>query len=106
VWIADAKTDQTPQKRIDEALEWIAQGKGRFWKYEKKCVGADADQRLSHGKRAERGVRLECRRVPTGSPHTRRMAQIGIGANSLFAAKVVFAQEDKPQGHSAQEQMA
>ncbi|MFG6487540.1 YdeI family protein [Roseateles sp. BYS78W] len=36
VWIADAKTEQTRQKRIDEALEWIAQGKGRFWKYEKK----------------------------------------------------------------------
>jgi uncharacterized protein YdeI (YjbR/CyaY-like superfamily) len=36
VWIADAKTDQTRQKRIDEALEWIAEGKGRFWKYEKK----------------------------------------------------------------------
>ena len=36
VWIADAKTDQTRQKRIDESLEWIAQGKGRFWKYKKK----------------------------------------------------------------------
>lgn len=36
VWIADAKTDPTRQKRIDESLEWIAQGKGRFWKYEKK----------------------------------------------------------------------
>ncbi len=36
VWIADAKTDQTRQKRINESLEWIAQGKGRFWKYEKK----------------------------------------------------------------------
>ena len=36
VWIADAKTDKTRQKRIDESLEWIAQGKGRFWKYEKK----------------------------------------------------------------------
>jgi len=35
-WIADAKTGQTRQKRIDEALEWIAQGKSRFWKYEKK----------------------------------------------------------------------
>jgi uncharacterized protein YdeI (YjbR/CyaY-like superfamily) len=36
IWIADAKTEQTRQKRIDESLEWIAQGKGRFWKYEKK----------------------------------------------------------------------
>jgi uncharacterized protein YdeI (YjbR/CyaY-like superfamily) len=30
VWIADAKTDQTRQKRIDESLEWIAEGKGRL----------------------------------------------------------------------------
>ena len=36
VWIAAAKTNQTRQKRIDESLEWIAEGKGRFWKYEKK----------------------------------------------------------------------
>jgi uncharacterized protein YdeI (YjbR/CyaY-like superfamily) len=35
VWIADAKTDATRQKRMEEALEWIAEGKGRFWKYEK-----------------------------------------------------------------------
>jgi len=35
VWIADAKTDETRQKRINEALEWIAEGKGRFWKHQK-----------------------------------------------------------------------
>jgi uncharacterized protein YdeI (YjbR/CyaY-like superfamily) len=35
VWITDAKTDETRQKRIDEALEWIAEGKGRFWKHKK-----------------------------------------------------------------------
>jgi uncharacterized protein YdeI (YjbR/CyaY-like superfamily) len=35
IWITDAKTDATRQKRMDEALEWIAEGKGRFWKYEK-----------------------------------------------------------------------
>lgn len=35
IWISDAKTDQTRQKRIDEALEWIADGKGRFWKHQK-----------------------------------------------------------------------
>jgi len=34
-WIADAKTDATRDKRIAEAMEWIAQGKGRFWKYQK-----------------------------------------------------------------------
>ncbi|WP_293304121.1 YdeI/OmpD-associated family protein [Pedobacter sp. UBA5917] len=35
IWISDAKTDETRQKRINEALEWIADGKGRFWKHKK-----------------------------------------------------------------------
>ena len=35
VWIADAKTDATRDKRIAEAMAWIARGKGRFWKYQK-----------------------------------------------------------------------
>lgn len=35
VWLESAKTDTTRQQRIAEALEWIAEGKGRFWKYEK-----------------------------------------------------------------------
>jgi len=35
VWITDAKTDETRQKRINEALEWIAEGKVRFWKHQK-----------------------------------------------------------------------
>ncbi len=35
VWIIDAKTEATRQKRIEESLEWIAEGKGRFWKYNK-----------------------------------------------------------------------
>lgn len=34
-WIGDAKTDATRAKRIDDALAWIAEGKGRFWKYAK-----------------------------------------------------------------------
>ncbi|RYG11121.1 MAG: hypothetical protein EOO07_21105 [Chitinophagaceae bacterium] len=36
IWITEAKTDATRQKRMEEALEWIADGKARFWKYEKK----------------------------------------------------------------------
>ena len=36
VWIIDAKTDATRLKRIEQSLEWIADGKGRFWQYEKK----------------------------------------------------------------------
>lgn len=34
-WITDAKTEATRQKRMDQALEWIAEGKGRFWQYSK-----------------------------------------------------------------------
>lgn len=35
-WIIDAKTDTTRNKRIEQALEWISENKGRNWKYEKK----------------------------------------------------------------------
>ena len=34
-WIAEAKTDATRQKRIATALEWLAEGKQRNWKYMK-----------------------------------------------------------------------
>lgn len=35
VWIIDAKTEATRQKRIEQSLEWIAEGKDRFWQYKK-----------------------------------------------------------------------
>lgn len=35
-WITDAKTEATKNKRIEQAIEWISEGKGRNWKYEKK----------------------------------------------------------------------
>jgi uncharacterized protein YdeI (YjbR/CyaY-like superfamily) len=35
-WITEAKSDATRRKRLDTAIEWIAQGKGRNWKYERK----------------------------------------------------------------------
>lgn len=35
-WIVDAKTETTRNKRIEQAIEWISEGKGRNWKYEKK----------------------------------------------------------------------
>ena len=35
-WIASAKTDETRQRRLDTALEWIASGKSRNWKYERR----------------------------------------------------------------------
>ena len=34
-WLESAKTDATRRKRLTEAVEWIAEGKGRFWKYQK-----------------------------------------------------------------------
>jgi uncharacterized protein YdeI (YjbR/CyaY-like superfamily) len=37
-WIAEAKTDATRNKRIETAVEWISEGKGRNWKYEKKIT--------------------------------------------------------------------
>ncbi|KFF09023.1 hypothetical protein IX38_00450 [Chryseobacterium luteum] len=35
-WITEAKTETTRNKRIVQSLEWIAEGKSRNWKYEKK----------------------------------------------------------------------
>lgn len=35
-WITDAKTEATRESRMATAFEWIAEGKGRNWKYEKK----------------------------------------------------------------------
>ena len=34
-WIAEAKQDATRAKRIATAVEWLAEGKKRHWKYEK-----------------------------------------------------------------------
>jgi uncharacterized protein YdeI (YjbR/CyaY-like superfamily) len=33
-WVADAKGDDTRKRRIAQAVEWMAQGKRRNWKYE------------------------------------------------------------------------
>ena len=35
VWINEAKTEATRERRIKQAVEWIAEGKSRHWKYEK-----------------------------------------------------------------------
>jgi len=35
-WITEAKTESTRNKRMEQALEWISEGKGRNWKYEKR----------------------------------------------------------------------
>lgn len=36
-WIADAKTDATRRRRIATAAGWIAEGKRRNWKYERRA---------------------------------------------------------------------
>ena len=33
-WFIEAKTEATKQKRIQQALEWISEGKSRNWKYQ------------------------------------------------------------------------
>lgn len=33
-WISEAKQDSTRQKRIATAIEWLAEGKRRHWKYQ------------------------------------------------------------------------
>jgi hypothetical protein len=34
-WITDAKTEETRNRRLGTAVEWIAEGKGRNWKYQR-----------------------------------------------------------------------
>jgi len=35
-WITEAKTETTRNKRMEQAIEWISEGKARNWKYMKK----------------------------------------------------------------------
>lgn len=35
-WITEAKTEATRNKRLEQAIEWMAEGKTRHWKY-KNC---------------------------------------------------------------------
>ena len=35
-WVVEAKQDETRKKRLVQAVEWMAQGKSRNWKYERK----------------------------------------------------------------------
>ncbi|HEX7978957.1 MAG TPA: YdeI/OmpD-associated family protein [Gemmatimonadaceae bacterium] len=34
-WIGEAKREETRAARVKQAIEWIAEGKGRNWKYQK-----------------------------------------------------------------------
>ena len=35
-WIAEAKKTETRQRRVETAIEWMAKGKSRNWKYERR----------------------------------------------------------------------
>lgn len=35
-WLIDAKSETTRNTRLERAMEWIAEGKPRLWKYQKK----------------------------------------------------------------------
>jgi len=35
-WIAEAKTDATQKRRLDQMIEWLEEGKPRNWKYMKE----------------------------------------------------------------------
>lgn len=35
-WLSEAKTDETRRRRLETAVAWIAQGKSRNWKYERR----------------------------------------------------------------------
>jgi hypothetical protein len=35
-WLTEAKRDETRERRLETALEWLAEGKSRNWKYERK----------------------------------------------------------------------
>jgi hypothetical protein len=35
-WVTEAKTDETRRRRVATAVEWIAEGKARNWKYERQ----------------------------------------------------------------------
>ena len=35
-WIVEAKSDDTRARRIGQAIDWMAEGKSRNWKYERK----------------------------------------------------------------------
>lgn len=35
-WIAEAKTEETRERRLETAIEWMEEGKPRMWKYMRK----------------------------------------------------------------------
>src|ERR1700728_4674039 len=52
-WIDEAKREETREKRVATAVEWIAEGKSRNWKYESSC--ADGGRLRAAGRYGVRG---------------------------------------------------
>ena len=34
-WLVDAKTEETRERRLEQSIDWISEGKKRHWKYQK-----------------------------------------------------------------------
>jgi hypothetical protein len=47
-WITEAKSQGTRQRRLDTAIEWMAKGKSRHWKYV-KCQAATRPLKTTEG---------------------------------------------------------
>lgn len=45
-WITEAKTEVTRNKRMNTAIEWIVEGKGRNWKYMEKSKGKSQNPKV------------------------------------------------------------
>jgi uncharacterized protein YdeI (YjbR/CyaY-like superfamily) len=37
-WITEAKAEETRKKRLETAVEWMAEGKPRNWKYMRQSI--------------------------------------------------------------------
>jgi hypothetical protein len=35
-WVAEGETDGTRRRRVRQGIEWMAEGKRRNWKYERR----------------------------------------------------------------------
>jgi uncharacterized protein YdeI (YjbR/CyaY-like superfamily) len=38
-WVTEAKTEATRTRRLETAVTWLAQGRSRNWKYERRSRG-------------------------------------------------------------------
>src|SRR3546814_14300776 len=63
-WIAGARGEDTRARRLAQALEWLAEGQTRHWKYAKCCTSLSGDRkRVVSGKSVSVRVEFGCRRI-------------------------------------------